>query len=127
MSALKSSGFRRWSWLVIIALVLVALVRNGVDEGPPRTTDERVRTIASSLKCPTCRSQSVADSDSAAARSIPTEIARRVDEGQSADQIRSAIAAPYGDAVQMTPSGSGQEGPDRTSVVSGKRGAEPLS
>src|SRR3546814_10113008 len=82
----------------------------GVDEVLPRTTDERVRTIASSLKCPTCRSQSVADSDSAAARSIRTEIARRVDEGQSADHIRSAIAATYGDDVQLTPSGSGMEG-----------------
>lgn len=110
MSALKSPGFRRWSWLVIVALVLVALVRNGVDAGPPRTAEERVRSIAASLKCPTCRSQSVADSDSAAARSIRTEIAKRVTEGQSADEIRTAIAATYGDDVQLTPSSSGLEG-----------------
>jgi len=110
MSALRSPAFRQWSWLVIVALVVVSLVRNAVDEGPPRTAEERVRAIASSLKCPTCRSQSVADSDSAAARSIRTEIARRVTEGQSPDEIRTAIAATYGDDVQLTPSGSGFEG-----------------
>lgn len=110
MSALRSQRFRRWSWLVIVALVLVSLVRNAVDDGPPRTAEERVRAIAATLKCPTCRSQSVADSDSAAARSIRTEIARRVTEGQSADQIRTAIAATYGDDVQLTPAGSGFEG-----------------
>lgn len=110
MSTLRSPGFRRWSWLVIVALVLVALVRNAVDEGPPRSADERVRSIASGLKCPTCRSQSVADSDSAAARSIRTEIARRVEEGQSGDEIRAAIADTYGDDVQLMPSASGFEG-----------------
>jgi cytochrome c-type biogenesis protein CcmH len=110
LSALRLRGFRRWSWLVIVALVLVSLVRNAVDEGSPRTGEERVRAIAASLKCPTCRSQSVADSDSAAARAIRTEIARRVTEGESADEIRSAIAATYGDDVQLVPSGSGVEG-----------------
>lgn len=95
---------------MIIALVLVSLVRNAVDEGAPRTGEERVRSIAAGLKCPTCRSQSVADSDSAAARSIRTEIARRVEDGQSAGEIRTAIAATYGDDVQLMPSGSGVEG-----------------
>ena len=37
MSALRSAGFRRWSWLAIVALVLVALVRAGTSDGPPRS------------------------------------------------------------------------------------------
>ena len=110
MSALRTPTFRRWSWLVVVALVAVSLLRNAVDDGPPRTAEERVRTIAAGLKCPTCRSQSVADSDSAAARAIRTEIAARVAVGQSAGEIRTAIAATYGDDVQLMPSGSGFEG-----------------
>lgn len=106
----RSPAFRRWSWLVIVALVVVALVRNAVDEGPARTPEERVQAIAASLKCPTCRSQSVADSESAAARAIRTEIADRVEQGQSAEEIRNAIAATYGDDVQLVPRGSGFEG-----------------
>lgn len=107
MTFLRSASFRRWSWLFIVALVAVSLLRNALDEGPPRTPEERVNAIAATLRCPTCRSQSVADSESAAARSIRVEIARRVEEGQSADEIRTAMAATYGDDIQLVPSGSG--------------------
>lgn len=110
MSALQTPAFRRWSWLIIVALVLVALVRNGVDSGPPRTGEERMRAIASTMKCPVCRSQSVADSDVAAARSIRTEISRRIDQGEEDDEIRDAIASTYGDDLQLTPSRSGFAG-----------------
>lgn len=109
-TGLRSPRFRRWSWFVIGALVVVALVRNAVDEGSPRTTEERVRVIASTMKCPVCRSQSVADSDVAAARSIRTDIARRIDLGESDAAIRDAIADAYGEDVQLTPSASGFAG-----------------
>jgi cytochrome c-type biogenesis protein CcmH len=110
VSALRRAGFRRWSWLAIVALVLVALVRAGTSDGSPRTAEERVHDIGDTIKCPTCRSQSVSGSDSAAARSIRNEIARRVADGESADDIRSAIAATYGDDVLLTPRSSGVEG-----------------
>ncbi len=109
MTPLHGRPFRRWSWLAIAALVLVALVRAGTSEGPPRTEAERVQDIAATLKCPTCRSQSVAGSDSAAARAIRTEITRRVEDGQSTEEIRGAIAATYDD-VQLIPGRSGVEG-----------------
>ena len=109
-SASRSRRFRRWSWLVIASLVVVALVRNTVDDGPARTTEERVRSVASQMKCPVCRSQSVADSDVAAARAIRIEIARRVDEGQSDSAIRAAIADTYGEDVQLIPAASGFAG-----------------
>jgi cytochrome c-type biogenesis protein CcmH len=106
----RAASFRRWSWLAIAALVVVALVRNAVDDGPPRTADERVQAIAATLKCPVCRSQSVADSEVAAARAIRTEIERRVRAGEEDAAIRDAIAQAYGDDVQLTPSGSGFAG-----------------
>jgi cytochrome c-type biogenesis protein CcmH len=93
-----------------VALVLVSLLRAGVSDGPPRTAEERVRDIAATIRCPTCRSQSVAGSDSAAARAIRSEIARRVSDGESADEIRDAVAATYGDDVLLTPRRSGLEG-----------------
>jgi cytochrome c-type biogenesis protein CcmH len=110
VSVLRSTGFRRWSWLVIIALVVVSLARNELDGGSPASADDRVRAIAQTLKCPVCRSQSVADSDVAAARAIRTEIAKRVDEGEGDDEIRDAIAATYGDDVQLTPERGGFSG-----------------
>ncbi len=110
MSRLSGPGFRRWSWLVIAALVVVALVRAGISDGPPRTAEDQVRDIAATIKCPTCRSQSVAGSDSAAARAIRGDIARRVSDGESPDAIRAAVAATYGDDVLLTPGRSGVEG-----------------
>ena len=109
MSFLRTPAFRRWSWLVIAALVIVSLVRAGVQEGPPRSDAERAHDIAETLKCPTCRSQSVAGSDSPAARAIRNEIAKRVADGQSSDDIRDAIEATFED-VQLIPGRSGVEG-----------------
>lgn len=110
MSRLQGSGFRRWSWLCIGALALVALLRAGVSEGPARSQEEQVRDIASTIKCPTCRSQSVAGSDAASARAIRNEIRRRVGDGESPDEIRTAVAANYGADVLLTPSRSGVAG-----------------
>lgn len=104
------SRFRRASWFVIAALALVSLGRAALDDGPPRTTEEQVEAIARTLKCPICRSQSVADSDVAASRAIRIEIARLVEEGRSADEVRDAIATTYGDDVQLIPPASGFAG-----------------
>ncbi|MGQ0433499.1 MAG: cytochrome c-type biogenesis protein [Microthrixaceae bacterium] len=110
MSERRGPAFRRWSWLGIAALVIVSLVRAGTAEGPPRTDQERVRDIAATIKCPTCRSQSVAGSDAAAARAIRADITRRVEAGESADAIRAAVAGTYGNDVLLTPPRSGVEG-----------------
>ena len=104
------AAFRRWSWVVIAALLVVGLGRATFVDGPPRTTEEQVRAIASTMKCPVCKSQSVADSDVAAARAIRLEIASLVEEGRSADEIRTAIAGTYGSDVQLTPSAEGVDG-----------------
>lgn len=110
MTLLRSPRFRRASWLVMASLVLVSLVRATVDDGPPRTTEEQVQAIASTMKCPVCKSQSVADSDVAASRSIRIEIAKLVEEGRTPGEVRSAIAATYGDDVQLIPPASGFAG-----------------
>ena len=106
----RSPRFRRVSWLVIAALVLVSLVRATVDDGAPRTAEEKVEAIARTLKCPVCRSQSVADSDSASARAIRLAIAEGVEQGESAGDIRAQIAASFGDDVQLIPPASGFAG-----------------
>jgi cytochrome c-type biogenesis protein CcmH len=105
----KHPSFRRWSWILIGAVLLVSLGRAAFDDGPPRTTEEQVRAVGLTIKCPTCRSQSVAGSDSAAAVAIRNDITARVEAGESADQIRTAIAAQYPD-VQLIPRASGFEG-----------------
>ena len=109
-AVLRTRRFRRWSWLIIAALVLVALARTWIEHGPPRTDAERVHHLATTMKCPVCEGQSIASSDSAAAGAIRTEITKRVKEGQSDGTIRAAISATYGSSIQLTPSASGFAG-----------------
>jgi cytochrome c-type biogenesis protein CcmH/NrfF len=107
---LQSPAFRRASWIVMAALVIVSLGRAVFDDGPPRTTEEQVEAIARTLKRPVCDSQSVADSDVAASRAIRAEIARLVEDGRSPSEVREAIAASFGDEVQLIPPASGFAG-----------------
>ena len=103
-------AFRTGSWIAIAAVAIGSLLVAAFDEGPPRTTEEKVEAIARTLKCPVCESQSVADSESAASRAIRVEIARLVEDGRSASEVRSAIAASFGDEVQLIPPASGFAG-----------------
>jgi cytochrome c-type biogenesis protein CcmH len=106
----RSRALRRGSWLAIFALAVAALLVATFDAGPARTTEEQVEAIAKTLKCPVCGSQSVADSDVAASRSIRAEIARQVEEGRSPSEIRASIGASFGDQVQLIPAASGIAG-----------------
>lgn len=101
---------RRWPWVVLVALLVAGLVVAAIGESGPSTSAERARSIAETIKCPTCQGQSVADSNATAARSIRTEIARRIEEGQTDDEIRGYIASLYGDEALLTPPSSGVAG-----------------
>ena len=101
------TALRRWgSWAALVVVVVVAL-GIGTTDTDNRTEEERIESIASSVRCPTCRGQSVADSDAIAAENVRREIARRVGEGESDDDIRDALAARFGDGIILTPSRSG--------------------
>ncbi|MGH9183854.1 MAG: cytochrome c-type biogenesis protein [Acidimicrobiales bacterium] len=100
--------WRRWlPWLAVVAVVAGALVIGAGGDGGPPTPGQRASDLAASLRCPTCRGQSVRDSDAPAAEAIRTEIARRIDEGQGDEEIRAFLVTRYGPAVLLTPPRSG--------------------
>ena len=98
---------RRAAWALIVVASAVALVVAAFGDPGPRTAEERVRAIAETIRCPQCAGQSVADSETSVSRGIRSDIARRVSAGESDDEIRSAIAGRYTDAVLLEPGGSG--------------------
>jgi cytochrome c-type biogenesis protein CcmH len=106
----RPTAFRAGSWIAIALLAAVSLGVAAFDDGSPRTTEEQVEAIAETLKCPVCESQSVADSESPSSRAIRAEIARLVEDGHSPSEVRAAIAASFGDQVQLIPSASGFAG-----------------
>jgi cytochrome c-type biogenesis protein CcmH/NrfF len=85
----------------------VALAVGTVDRGDARTLEEQVHDVAATIRCPACRGQSAAGSDAASAQAIRTEIRERLEEGESADEIRAYFASTQGEEILLTPPSSG--------------------
>ena len=100
----------RWPWILVLALFAGALVVAAVGDRGPRTTAERARAVSESIACPQCQGQSVADSEAPSARAIRTEVARRLEAGETDDQIRDYIAGIYGEDALLTPPRDGVAG-----------------
>ena len=60
------------------------------------TDAERANAVARTIRCPQCRIESVAESNVGIAREIRADIARRIDAGETDDQIADRIAAAVG-------------------------------
>ncbi len=94
-----------------MALLLVGalVVGAGGQSGPP-TDAQRVHRIADKIRCPTCRGLSAADSDAPAARALREEVRRRVEAGETDDQILGYVVSRYGDEALLQPEGGGVAG-----------------
>jgi cytochrome c-type biogenesis protein CcmH len=105
-----SDWLRKWGpWLAMAVILVIALVVGTLASSAPQTNADRVMAISRTLKCPVCDGESVAESNADASLQIRADIAKRLDQGQTADQIRAYYASPdrYGPGVLLTPSSSG--------------------
>jgi len=97
---------RSLSWWMMALVVLSALAV--ASRRPHRhTLAAREHALASVMRCPTCRGQSVADSDAPASQDIRKELDRRVKAGQSDGQIRAYFRSRYGPFIFLSPERSG--------------------
>ncbi len=102
---------QRVAWVAVVTAVVVALVvALGADPGAKATAAERADAIANAVRCPTCAGQSVAESAAPAAQAIKSEIRRRVDAGESRDEIETFLESRYGEDILLTPPSSGVGG-----------------
>jgi cytochrome c-type biogenesis protein CcmH len=109
-----SARRRSIGWVGVLTAIVVALTIALVGERDERNNAERAFAVANQLACPVCEGQSVAESDSAAAQAIRADINTRIDQGQTDEQITSALIASYqetlGLSISLKPKATGLVG-----------------
>lgn len=105
MSARKV-GWVPWG---VMAAVVVALLTVGSLGGDPPTLDDRAQGLEETIRCPSCASQSVANSDAPSAEAVRVLIRERLEAGDSDEEIRDYVASRYpnGRQLLLDPSGEG--------------------
>lgn len=99
---------RRWApWFLMAVVVFFSLVVAATGDRSPRSEADRIDAVSSEVRCPTCRGQSVRESNAPAAQAIRGEIARRVRAGEDDEAIRAYLVSRYGERVLLTPPRSG--------------------
>ena len=105
MSSRRRSTFA--PWIVLLLLVVVVLAITFARSRPSNSPSARAARLAAELRCPTCESESVANSQSTAAVAIRADIKRRIAAGESDGQIRAAEVQHYTQYVLLLPDGHG--------------------
>ena len=108
MTTRRSGGAWRWgAWVVLAAVVAVALVVGASRGGGPATPAQRAAHIDALLRCPSCEGISVADSSASTAVAIRQAVTARVRAGQSDAQIEAYFVSRYGPGILLRPPARG--------------------
>jgi cytochrome c-type biogenesis protein CcmH len=86
-----------------VTLALAALLALGGAFAQEQELDPRVFEIANALRCPTCVSESVAQSSSAIAREMRVIIQEQLEAGASRDEVLAFFQERYGDWILLEP------------------------
>ena len=92
----------------VIAVLLVALAAFlAVLVGTSETTEDRVERIGSSIKCPVCQGEAIADSPATMATDMMALIEERVDQGATDEEIVDELLSAFSGAVLLDPPAEG--------------------
>lgn len=104
MTRVRPSGGRALGTLAVVLLVALLTGFAGAQE---RTLDPQVFAIGAELRCPTCVSESVSESNSAIAREMRQIIQDQLDAGRSRAEILAFFQDRYGDWILLNPPARG--------------------
>ena len=92
-----------------MAVVVVALLAVGTLGRSTPTAAERAQSLERTIRCPSCSSQSVANSETPSAQAVKLLIRQRIAAGDSDEEIRDYVASRYpnGRQLLLDPAGKG--------------------
>ena len=100
----------RWLAVLLLALAVPASANDSLPPAPYayRQLDDpkleaKAEALMETLRCLTCQSQSIADSDASMAGDMRDEIRRRIAAGEKPEHIRQWLIARYGDYISYQP------------------------
>ena len=98
---------RAVGWAAMAVVLAVFLAIGASRDAGPRTTAERVDAIAKTVGCPVCNGETIYESRTEIAAAMREETARRIEQGQTPEQIKAYWASRYTEEVLLTPPSSG--------------------
>ena len=100
----------RWLLALLLAFAAPALANDTLPPAPYayRQLDDpaleaKAQALMETLRCLTCQSQSIADSDASMAGDLRSEIRTRIAAGESPAHIRQWLIGRYGDYISYEP------------------------
>jgi cytochrome c-type biogenesis protein CcmH len=95
---------RRYGEWLIGGLTFLVLTLPGLGMGAASPDlEDRVREIASELRCVVCQNLSVADSPSDLAKEMRNLVREQVEQGKDREEIQAYFVSRYGDFVLLAP------------------------
>ena len=91
------------SQLVALMALAAASPAKGNGQPPSFEMDDRVREVASELRCVVCQNLSVADSPSDLAREMRNLVRELLQQGKTPEEIKAYFQSRYGDFVLLEP------------------------
>lgn len=105
MTRFHAASREAWAFVLVSLVVLIGVATFAA--GEPATTDERIQGLTDQYACPTCKGQSVAESNAAVASTIREFIRTEVNAGATDIQIRDALVRGYGEGILLNPPATG--------------------
>lgn len=100
----------KWLAAFMLAIAVPAVANDTLPPAPyayrqlddPRL-EAKAQALMETLRCLTCQSQSIADSDASLAGDMRNEVRRRIAAGESPEHIRQWLIGRYGDYISYQP------------------------
>lgn len=87
----------------LIALAFMGLGQGFAQAPEPAEIEARTEAVSKTLRCVVCQNQSIHDSNAPLAQDMRTLVRKRVEAGDSDDEVRAYLRERYGDYVLMRP------------------------